>query len=310
MRGPIRAPILLHFGNCNTPAEPHRAVPWAAKPAFDAWSRSFHPRLALPAAPSLLCLNRPCLPGLPVPTQPDRAMPAAPYLTSPRNARSHRTCLSIPFTAEPCLPDHACRPAPSSIAPDLTTPCLPILSQPSLPRLTRPASTSPGLAQPSPPYLPCHSVPFTSPTTPSQPCLNYHRGHALPAVPGQPTLCLPELAWPCLPKPCLPRPPGLAVPTCPGHACRSDPRQCSGPCLQTLATPLVALPAVPFHVSRGATKRAATINTVAENHPIGLNQIKHAAHAVRSNSRAMAARLAVGSSILEFSSYTEKQLFR
>ncbi len=92
MRGPIRAPILLLFGNRNTPAEPHRAVPCAAKPGLL--------RLALPCR-----------------ALPSRAEPADPCLAAPSHACDdvHRQALPTrPATPYPARPCHACLSLPPS----------------------------------------------------------------------------------------------------------------------------------------------------------------------------------------------------
>ena len=115
MRGPIRTPILLPFGNRNTPAEPHRAVPCAFKRGQQ--------RLAPPCSPGLS--RRACDD---VHRQAFLASPAVPLQTS--RARSRLASHACPDHAFACLPIPAFLAMPAvrcraSIAPDLVTPCLP-----------------------------------------------------------------------------------------------------------------------------------------------------------------------------------------
>ena len=80
MRGPIRTPILLPFGNRNTPAEPNVQCLGPSSQACGAWSR-----LAYRASPHHACRSWPCQ-TIPrhacddVHRQAFLASPAAPYL--------------------------------------------------------------------------------------------------------------------------------------------------------------------------------------------------------------------------------------
>jgi hypothetical protein len=75
MRGPIRTPILLRFGNCNTPAEPQRAVPWAVKPG--------HACCAKPRLGNRASLAMPAVPQQILPNQSRRAWPPSPEYPTP-----------------------------------------------------------------------------------------------------------------------------------------------------------------------------------------------------------------------------------
>jgi hypothetical protein len=80
MRGPIRTPILLPFGNRNTPAEPHRAVPWAVKPGLRCLS-TIVPCLAYQACGAFPGLSRLAEPALPQQTLPSQACRVSPHQT-------------------------------------------------------------------------------------------------------------------------------------------------------------------------------------------------------------------------------------
>jgi hypothetical protein len=219
MRGPIRAPILLPFGNRNTPAEPHRAVPCAAKPGHACQTS---PRLAVPSASGHAChvIHRQTLPTRP-------AVPRLSGHTGPRHA-----CHANPDPSKPRHACHACH-APHSVP---TRRCLPRLS----------------LARPR---LACRALPRSaSPTSPNQQrrARASTRDHALPAMffqagscrtsPAMPSTLLPcqsshacrscpDLAKPCLAPPATPTRLGRADLSGPCLPIQSDPRQCSGPCL-------------------------------------------------------------------------------
>jgi hypothetical protein len=170
MRGPIRTPILLPFGNRNTQAEPHRAVSWAVKRGQQ--------RHAPPCSPGLS--RRACDD---VHRQAFLASPAVPLQTF--RARSRLACHAFPCLPIPAfltMPAVRCR---ASIAPDLATPCLPTppfnatsyhacRTCPSAP--SHACSTLPHQTQPCPRYLACHA-PRDVPTRPSQPCLALARPH-------------------------------------------------------------------------------------------------------------------------------------
>ena len=216
MRGPIRAPILLPFGNRNTPAEPHRAVPCAAKP--DLLRLAFHVALcrAAPSRPirSLPCRTKPRLrrrtpPGLAYQachSLPSQTVPCLPFLASLPRPRSRQispsqprlACRTSPYRARPplpatpvrprlpCLPIPAfltmpAKPCGSSIAPGLVTPCLPT------PPFNATRSTPANRACPSAPSDACsalHSRPshalVTSPAMPPRPCPRGVASRALP----------------------------------------------------------------------------------------------------------------------------------
>jgi hypothetical protein len=104
MRGPIRTPILLPFGNRNTPAEPHRAVPCANKRGQPRHARPIH----------------------------DRSVPCLPCPFMPRFAEPRRACDDVhrqTFLASPAVP-----------LPIQTVPCLPCLTRRSAPDLALPAT--------------------------------------------------------------------------------------------------------------------------------------------------------------------------
>jgi len=181
MRGPIQAPILLPFGNRNTQAEPHRAVPCANKRGQQRHARSILDRslpcLPCPSIPRFAEPRRACddvhrqafLASPAVPHQTFRArsrlashafpglphLPSLPCLCGSRLSRPRLSLPAIPFSAEPsflAMPAVRCR---ASIAPDLATPCLPIRTCPSAP--SHACSTLPHQTQPCPCYLACHA---------------------------------------------------------------------------------------------------------------------------------------------------------
>jgi hypothetical protein len=199
MRGPIRTPILLPFGNRNTQAEPHRAVSCANKPGLL--------RLAPPCSPGLS--RRACddvhrqaflaSPAVPYPSRPChacRAAPDVPRQISPCQQRLSRPRLSlpaIPFSAEPsflAMPAVRCR---ASIAPDLATPCLP--TPPFNATSCHACQSGPGpatTALPAEPVLPHLAMP-------AAPC-HTRPSHALVALPAMPRQrCPPDLASRALP---------------------------------------------------------------------------------------------------------------
>jgi hypothetical protein len=188
MRGPIRTPILLPFGNRNTQAEPHRAVSCANKPG-------------------LLRLAPPCSPGLSrracddVHRQAFLASPAVPRQTF--RARSRLASHACPGHAFPCLPFRSllrppswpCLPSDAVPRSLLTSPLRACQPRRSTPRRATPASpvlALPPLALPAEPVLPrlvmpaapCHTrpshAPVTSPAMPRQRC---PRGLARRALP-------------------------------------------------------------------------------------------------------------------------------
>jgi hypothetical protein len=260
MRGPIRTPILLPFGNRNTPVEPHRAVSCANKPGQQRHARSIVDR----SLPCLLC------PSMPRFAEPRRACddvhrqtflasPAVPHQTF--HARSRLACHACPGHAFPCLPIPAFLAMPAvrcraSIAPGLVTPCLP--TPPFNATSYHACRTEPVLQHPATPdpamplllRLPCPArgahqtlpaVPCPSPTTPSQPCLTFHAWPHLAcqnwpgqAVPTKP--CLPCLSSPVLDKPLE------AMPATPSRLGRSD---LSGPCLPRQPLRAPATPSAP-----------------------------------------------------------------
>ena len=250
MRGPIRAPILLPFGNRNTPAEPQRAVPWAAKPghACDDVQRQ-----TLPTRPAV-----PYLPHQPVSRQISPSQPCLPCRASPYRARPPLLATPVQATpslpADPCLPDHACRslqfldrswprhsvPANPAVQrhpfhacqsqPDPATPCLTCRSWPSAP--SDACHTGPDPATTALPAMP----PWRRPTRPCLPCLALARpllaGRALPrsaspTSPNQQSQASASTGGHALPRPCL------RSHAC--HACQARPDQLSPspskPCL-------------------------------------------------------------------------------
>jgi hypothetical protein len=205
MRGPIRTPILLPFGNRNTQPEPHRAVPCANKRGQQRHARSILDRslpcLPCPFMPRFAELRRACddvhrqaflaSPAVPYPSRPCHACRAAPDVPrqispcQPRLSRPRLSLPAIPFSAEPsflAMPAVRCR---ASIAPDLATPFLPTppfnatpyhacRACPSAP--SDACSTLPHQTQPCPCYLACHAPPEV-PTRPCPPCLALARPH-------------------------------------------------------------------------------------------------------------------------------------
>jgi hypothetical protein len=213
MRGPIQAPILLPFGNRNTQAEPHRALPCANKRGQQRHARSILDRslpcLPCPSIPRFAEPRRACdgvhrqaflaSPAVPYPSRPChacRAAPDVPRQISPCQPRLSRPRLSLP--AIPCLPIPAFLAMPAvrcraSIAPDLATPCLP--TPPFNATSCHACQSGPGpatTALPAEPVLPrlvmpaapCHTrpshAPVTSPAMPRQRC---PRGLARRALP-------------------------------------------------------------------------------------------------------------------------------
>jgi hypothetical protein len=209
MRGPIRTPILLRFGNCNTPAEPQRAVPCAVNPghACRALRCLAISRLPSLSEPRCAVRIRPRLPRPSWPTTPHRACRAWPCRSSPGSAL--RSSPATTYTARPCLPGLPIRALPFEAIrstpclpvetmrfltdPDLTTPCLQIPAVNAT--RTTPATTGPAItalprlpihARPCPHYLDCRSRPchhcLACRVSPSQ-ARPSRSGLAMPAVP-------------------------------------------------------------------------------------------------------------------------------
>ena len=240
--GAHRTPILLPFGNRNTPAEPHRAVPCAAKPDLLRLAPPYQPGIprhacrAFPGLPHLPSLRRrtppdlayqacqslpsqtvPCPPFLASlprprsrqnsPSQPRLACRASPYRARPPlPATPVRPRLSLP--ADPCLPDHACQ-------------TLRFLDR-SWPRHSVPANP----AVQRHPFHACRSTPANRacPSAPSDACSALHArpSHPLVTSPAMPSENVPTR--PCLPCLALARP-HLASRALPRSASPTSPNQ-------------------------------------------------------------------------------------
>lgn len=258
MRGPIRAPILLPFGNRNR--RPSRIVrclspPSQATPARPRQASLCRPHQATPATPYT---SRPCLPGQPFRAFrviPDHAMPA--NHANPDPSKRCHACHAC--HAPRSVPTRRCLPRLSLARPRLACRALPRSASPTSPNQQRRARAStrdhalpamPFQAGPSRasscharPANPCESGPCrTSPAMPSTllPCQSSHTCRSCP-----------DLAKPCLAPPATPTRLGRADLSGPCLPIRSDPRQYSGPCLprQFMAAegpPVQQLPAAPL----------------------------------------------------------------
>ena len=166
-----------------------------------------------PPEPATTYIARPCLPGLPVATQPERAMPAAPHLTSPCNARtrlaSHttpaRATLALPASPRHTGPLHACRPLRCL---DRSWPRHSVPANPAVQRHPFHACY-PGPAITALPHLPTTPVLTLSFTTTTADPSLIQPLPASPADPGLQHLAMPAtIALPAMPP--WPRPRGLA----------------------------------------------------------------------------------------------------
>jgi hypothetical protein len=170
MRGPIRTPILLPFGNRNTQAEPHRAVSWAVKRGQQ--------HLATPCSPGLS--RRACDD---VHRQAFLASPAVPLQTFRARSRlASHACPGHAFLACRSLPSWPYLPSDAVPRSLLTSPLRACQPRRSTPRRTTPAEpVLPLLAMPA---APCHTRPshalVTSPAMPRERCPRGLASRALP----------------------------------------------------------------------------------------------------------------------------------
>ena len=255
MRGPIRAPILLPFGNRNR--RPSRIVrclspPSQATPARPRQASLCRPHQATPATPYT---SRPCLPGQPFRAfrvMPDHAMPANHANPDP-STRCH-AC-----HAPRSVPTRRCLPRLSLARPRLACRALPRSASPTSPNQQRRARASTrDHALPAMPFQAGPSRASSCHARPANPGAS-GPGHATPAMPSTLLPCqsshtcrsCPDLAKPCLAPPATPTRLGRADLSGPCLPIRSDPRQYSGPCLprQFMAAegpPVQQLPAAPL----------------------------------------------------------------
>ena len=174
MRGPIQAPILLHFGKSIRAGWALRCLAPSSQ-ATPATPRLTSSRRALPVLPCQARTTEPCL----------------PCVTKPIGA--HRSTPRLPRIAKRCLSGHACHAVPRSrlasphracnAVPELTTPWL-----------TMPAASghaSPVLALPA---LPCHARARPRLTSQARSGRDL-RIHACQTLPQR-----ADLANPCLPS--------------------------------------------------------------------------------------------------------------